>query len=66
MPGVGFTASLDRLGHGGGYYDRFLLSLNKLQTQPVATVALAFKEQIVPEIPVDSHDLKVDIVLYPD
>lgn len=66
VPGVGFTTSRDRLGHGGGYYDSFLSSLSKIQTKPVSTVALAFKEQIVPHIPVDSYDMKVDVVLYPD
>lgn len=64
VPGIAFTKSGDRLGHGKGYYDAFLNSLAKIRR--ATTVAVAFKEQIVSYIPMDSHDKKIDIVLYPD
>lgn len=65
VPGVAFTTSRDRLGYGRGCYDRFFNNLFKVQTRHATTVALAFKEQIVPHLPTDSHDVKMDIVLYP-
>lgn len=65
VPGVAFSTSGDRLGYGKGYYDRFFNNLLIAQKHHATTVALAFKEQIVPYIPTDSHDIKMDIVLYP-
>lgn len=62
VPGVAFTSSGSRLGHGKGYYDTFLSSLNPR----AKTVALAFKEQILDEIPCHDHDVQIDQVLYSD
>uniref|UniRef100_A0A6M2DP64 5-formyltetrahydrofolate cyclo-ligase n=1 Tax=Xenopsylla cheopis TaxID=163159 RepID=A0A6M2DP64_XENCH len=62
VPGVAFTSTGNRLGHGKGYYDTFLSSL-----RPKAkTVALAFKEQILEDIPIHDHDVVIDQVLYSD
>lgn len=66
-PGVAFTEKGERLGHGRGYYDRFLAKLAKAQTEPATVVALALKEQIVDNVPVDpDHDVIIDVVLYDD
>ncbi|BEU87740.1 hypothetical protein TAMA11512_12040 [Selenomonas sp. TAMA-11512] len=58
ISGVGFTESGDRLGMGGGYYDRFL---------PLATgaarIAVAFSCQLVEMIPIDATDQGVDVVI---
>ncbi len=59
VPGVAFDLKGNRLGYGGGYYDRFF-SLLKLQ---VSLVALVFDLQIVPEVPVDDWDRRVDTVI---
>lgn len=72
MPGVAFTRNGDRLGHGMGYYDKYL---NRLLEQSSAVnrsravlLALAFKEQIIDEseLPLDDHDHKVDEVVTSD
>lgn len=57
VPGVAFDVRGNRLGYGGGYYDRFLQSL----TTP--TVALAFDRQLVPALPVQSHDRAVQYIV---
>ncbi|MFD3447727.1 5-formyltetrahydrofolate cyclo-ligase [Microbacteriaceae bacterium 4G12] len=57
MPGVAFTKRGDRLGYGGGYYDRFLTQYDG------KTVALAFSVQIVPEIPVQEFDQPVQKII---
>lgn len=53
VPGLAFSKDGYRLGFGGGYYDRFLANYRG------NTVSLAFKDQIVPDVPVESHDIPV-------
>ncbi|SEO48676.1 5-formyltetrahydrofolate cyclo-ligase [Aquisalimonas asiatica] len=57
IPGVGFTEQGGRIGHGRGYYDRWLAE-NPVET----TVALAFECQILPELPLEPHDRPVDVI----
>jgi len=58
VPGVGFDREGRRLGQGGGYYDKLLSS-----THDFVVVGLAFSVQIVDKIPVESHDMTVDIIV---
>jgi len=58
-PGLGFDESGNRLGRGGGYYDRFFDSKNLRAKK----VAIAFSEQIVDAIPVTERDRKVDLLI---
>jgi len=58
-PGLGFDESGNRLGRGGGYYDKFFDSKNLRADK----VAIAFSEQIVEEIPVTQRDRKVDLLI---
>jgi 5-formyltetrahydrofolate cyclo-ligase len=59
VPGVAFDADCNRLGYGGGYYDRLLENLG-----PFATfVAPAFAVQIVDRVPVEDHDVALDVVV---
>lgn len=59
VPGVAFDEKNTRLGRGKGYYDRFL---SKLPRDKI-TVGLAFDFQIVRNLPKDSHDISVSMVL---
>lgn len=59
MPGAAFDSSGGRIGYGGGFYDRFL---TKITVKP-PLVALAYVEQIVDRVPIESHDIKVDKVI---
>nr|MBC8412083.1 5-formyltetrahydrofolate cyclo-ligase [bacterium] len=65
IPGTGFDTDGNRLGYGGGYYDRLLSIESKrlAQVEHIPTVALAFEEQIGEEIPAEPHDIKVDIII---
>lgn len=60
VPGLAFTAEGSRLGRGAGYYDRFL------STIPASTfkVGICFEFQRIAEIPQESHDVKMDAVVY--
>jgi len=66
VPGVAFTSSGLRCGHGGGYYDRFLKEIKESQDHPPAIVGVAFKQQILEDLPTTEHDVKLDLVLYSD
>lgn len=52
VPGVAFTERGERLGQGGGYYDRYL-SQPSLRAR---ICAIAFDLQMLPELPVEPHD----------
>lgn len=58
VPGVGFTLSGQRLGYGGGYYDRYLPMCTRAHI-----LALAFPEQIEDTLPTDEHDFPIPTVL---
>jgi len=59
VPGVAFDLSGNRLGYGGGFYDRFLL-----QTGPhTFFIALAFELQVKPCVYPDVHDIPVHWVV---
>ncbi|AIY84915.1 5-formyltetrahydrofolate cyclo-ligase [Clostridium baratii] len=59
MPGLAFDKQGNRLGYGGGYYDKFL-SNNKIN---VKKIALAYDFQILDKVPSEEHDIKVDSII---
>ena len=59
MPGVAFDAKGNRMGYGGGFYDKFLA-----QEPEHPTVALCYRFQMVDAIPTEEYDIPVDLVLY--
>ncbi len=59
IPGLAFDEKGSRIGSGEGYYDRFIPQLSATTRK----VALAFEEQIVQQVPMQSHDKHVDIVI---
>ncbi|CAH0550305.1 unnamed protein product [Brassicogethes aeneus] len=65
-PGVAFTKTGLRIGHGGGYYDKYFQNLRDNQKKPVTFIGVAFREQIVNDIPVESTDIALDAVIYPE
>lgn len=62
VPGVAFTRRCERLGYGGGFYDRFIRGL---VAQP-ALVAAAFALQVLPDLPTQETDQRVDLVVTED
>ncbi|KAI0031296.1 5-formyltetrahydrofolate cyclo-ligase [Vararia minispora EC-137] len=73
LPGLAFDRTFARLGHGKGYYDRFLSAYGKprpllgLELRMVV-VALAFRGQVLEagEVPMAEHDWRVDLIISPD
>jgi len=59
VPLLGFDAHGHRLGHGGGYYDRTLASLNP---RPLA-VGIGYEHGRLASIFPQSHDLPMDAIV---
>lgn len=59
VPGVAFDLHGHRLGRGKGYYDQLLKGLSG------TTCGVAFDRQIVGEVPVEPHDVRLDCILTP-
>ncbi|MBU6504322.1 MAG: 5-formyltetrahydrofolate cyclo-ligase [Betaproteobacteria bacterium] len=62
MPGAAFDRQRHRMGYGGGFYDKLL----SRPERRAITVAVAFVEQLVAEVPVEPHDVPVDILVSDD
>ena len=59
LPGVAFTPRCERLGYGGGFYDRLIA---RFASRP-PLVAAAFALQLCANIPLDANDRRVDVVI---
>ncbi len=58
-PGVAFDKNMNRLGYGGGYYDRLLTNIN----ETCKVIAIAYDLQIKESIPTDKHDKLMDYII---
>lgn len=61
MPGVAFDINGNRIGYGGGFYDRFLADKPVLLKR---SIAYGLSSQQVEEIPVDEFDLKPSRIVF--
>jgi len=59
IPGAAFDQTGNRLGYGGGFYDRLLAGLQK----SVPVIAPAYEEQVINSVPTEPHDRKVNIII---
>lgn len=59
MPGLAFDKKGNRMGYGGGFYDKFLA-----EEPDHPTVALCYGFQMVDAIPTDDYDIPVNLVLW--
>ncbi|MBU5443440.1 5-formyltetrahydrofolate cyclo-ligase [Paenibacillus sp. MSJ-34] len=67
VPGIAFAPGCGRVGYGGGYYDRFISTLRRLQGNAERNdkstsllLALAFDLQVIDEVPMEEHDFYID------
>jgi 5-formyltetrahydrofolate cyclo-ligase len=58
VPGIAFDKQGNRLGHGAGYYDRFLT-----QTTHGYKLGLGYEFQVLEQLPVEPHDIPLDGLL---
>ena len=60
IPMVAYDKRLNRLGYGGGYYDRFL---EKYEKKNILKIGLAITCQEVKKVPTNNFDKKMDYIL---
>ena len=58
VPGIAFDLQGNRIGHGKGYYDRFLS-----QRKANYIIGLAFENQIINKIPKTEYDIPVNVLV---
>lgn len=61
VPGVAFDMSGQRIGYGGGYYDRLLPRLR----EDCLLVGFAYDEQVADALPTAEHDVRMDTIVTP-
>ena len=61
VPLVAFDKNLNRIGYGGGFYDRYIKKIKKIKK--ILTVGLAYSFQKVKIIPTNKNDMKLDYII---
>ena len=61
VPGLAFTPDGDRLGYGGGYYDRYLAGKEAKPT----LIGLAYEDLVVRALPAEPWDVRMDWIVTP-
>ena len=60
VPLVAFDKNLNRVGYGGGFYDRYI---KKNMNKKILTIGLAYSYQEIKEVPINEHDIKLDFII---
>ena len=61
VPLVGYDKNLNRLGYGGGFYDRYIEKIEKIKK--VIKIGLAFSYQKLESVPINKYDKKLDFII---
>ena len=61
IPLVAYDNHLNRLGYGGGFYDRYLEKIDKIKKN--LKIGLAFSYQKIKKIPINNYDKKLDFII---
>ena len=61
VPLVAFDKNLNRIGYGGGFYDRYIKRISKIKK--IFTIGLAYSFQQVKKIPINKYDIKLDYII---
>jgi 5-formyltetrahydrofolate cyclo-ligase len=60
VPLVAYDNNLNRLGYGGGFYDRYIEKIEKIKK--VIKIGLAFSFQNISSIPINQYDKRLDFI----
>ena len=62
VPLVAFDKNLNRVGYGGGFYDRFIKRIKK-KRRKIVTIGLAYSFQRIDSVPTNKNDIKLDFII---
>ena len=61
VPLVAYDGDLNRLGYGGGFYDRYLEKISNIKK--ILKIGLGFSYQKLKKIPISEYDKKLDFII---
>ena len=61
VPLLAFDKNFNRIGYGGGFYDRYIKKIRK--QKKVLTIGFAYSFQKVKKIPINNYDIKLDFII---
>ena len=61
VPLLAYDKNFNRIGYGGGFYDRYINRLKKIKK--IITIGIAYSFQKIKKIPVEKYDIKLDFVV---
>ncbi len=61
VPLVAYDEDYNRIGYGGGFYDRYIKNIKKYKK--IFTIGLAYSFQKVKKIPINKNDIKLDFII---
>tara|TARA_B100001057_G_scaffold120418_1_gene119047 strand:- start:380 stop:913 length:534 start_codon:yes stop_codon:yes gene_type:complete len=61
VPLVAFDKNFNRVGYGGGFYDRYIKKIRK--RKKILTIGFAYSFQKVKKISTNNHDIKLDFII---
>ena len=61
VPLVGYDNKLNRLGYGGGFYDRYIKKIEKVKK--VIKIGFAFSYQELKNVPINKHDKRLNFII---
>ena len=61
VPLVAFDKHFNRIGYGGGFYDRYINKVKK--NKNILTIGLAYSFQEIKKVPTNKYDIKLDFII---
>ena len=61
VPLVAYDKNLNRVGYGGGFYDRYIKRLKNKKN--IITIGLAYSFQKIKKVPINKYDIQLDFVV---
>jgi len=61
VPLVAYDDNLNRLGYGGGFYDRYFEKIERIKK--ILKIGLGFSYQELKKIPITKYDKKLDLII---
>ena len=58
---MAYDNELNRLGYGGGFYDRYISNIQ--QEKKIIKIGLAFSFQKINKVPINQYDKKLDYII---